>query len=543
MDPSRAMAACAGGSVDWLFLRQELEAWSAGPSDAPIRWMTLCIFSNWIARITQVWEGCLVGVVTAVLHASFCSEPGPARLQLFQQAIHDVSLQGWPGLALDNDWPVFELIAAHARVLKSGIWSGQEELFAEDPPSCTDVAGSGERAAAALEVLEVARTAAEGEGQGANLKPRSIQALNLLCAAPLVHDFASSTACVIKSLFAPFDRRGYLLTVAEDAATACLGQASMLAALLRTRWPLAALLGRFRRKESSDAEVRGLEFLPAAIKAEAAVFQQQADVTFPWVRFVARAVPAQRIYTELPWPQLSFQEIRREALELLERFAVTNYPGPSNDRGTWKTLCLVCKDGTQDPTTTEARTFAKTEALSFAPVLERFIDLFGKTGRVRLSVVLPDGMIAWHPDDGLLDSGRLILHVPIQSNRRALTRLGHLLLQVPEGVLHWADYSMPHSVFNGGSEPRVHLIIDVAARGNEDFERNVLRRMEPSSRAELLRNALPEGGNSPAGTAFARPLARQMSDTFATLLSEDLAPLERSIWQQVAFAFGDQVRA
>ena len=31
-----------------------------------------------------------------------------------------------------------------------------------------------------------------------------------------------------------------------------------------------------------------------------------------------------------------------QALMLLERFAVTNYPGPSNDRETWKTPGRPC---------------------------------------------------------------------------------------------------------------------------------------------------------------------------------------------------------
>ena len=47
--------------------------------------------------ISQVWDGCLVGVSLALLHASFCAEPGKERAELFQQVIHGVSLQGWPG--------------------------------------------------------------------------------------------------------------------------------------------------------------------------------------------------------------------------------------------------------------------------------------------------------------------------------------------------------------------------------------------------------------------------------------------------------------
>ena len=98
-----------------------------------MRWMVLCIFSNWIARIPkvrvrvhkwdkthlryqemlrlkplQVWDGCLVGASLACLHASFCSEPGQQRSQLFQQVINGVSLQGWPGLQARLMWQMIE---------------------------------------------------------------------------------------------------------------------------------------------------------------------------------------------------------------------------------------------------------------------------------------------------------------------------------------------------------------------------------------------------------------------------------------------------
>ncbi len=84
-----------------------------------------------------------------------------------------------------------------------------------------------------------------------------------------------------------------------------------------------------------------------------------------------------------------------------------------------------------------------------------------------------------------------ITEVPIKTNPGALTRVGQLLFHVPEGwfgcftagqpfqlslflagVLHWADYSIPHSVFNAGSEllggsQVVSMVMDVS-RYNTD---------------------------------------------------------------------------
>eukprot|EP00435_Cladocopium_sp_Y103_P059565 s342_g21.t1 len=1008
-------------SVDWTFLRGEISAWSSQRGNQPVRWMVLCVFSNWIARIPKVWDGCLVGASLALLHAAFCAEPGKERAELFQQVIHGVSLQGWPGLVLEVGWPIFELVAAHGSIVQSGGWHGQEELFPVEPPACTKLTRGADdvRWEASLITMDRAQRLVE-TGQLRLEEPEVVFSLNLLCSSQTAPEFASATACTLKALAAPQDARRNLIAAAERAVIGCLGEGApgaLITALLRSPWPLAHLLGRLRppsneahtsEKYLLQTEVSGLFWQPLQLPYASRVltFEQTKDAAFPWVQFVARAVPAERLLMELPWPGgVSFEEIQREAIGLLSQFPTTNYPGPSNDRETWKTLCLVCKDGLQDPaTTSEGTVYAKTEILSLAPALERFVDLFGKTGdqkrghigddaswccrdppcyalrgagetgpetgpppcpvagdggdggnggtavvsrgcqdeipassrtkvlrvaggwgrqrggphlpsaadvegermagrfqnqrlqsfveeeplvffqpvalnasedstdeaiiaelksmakmsftfgaftafggkpvtvilpigrpgptelyqsnpavqvsvlqpakelgrfervkatiradgsgqvetdsllrpeapyaqlngdvywnhalvkfwianslgdlpvyppwalldavagaleeprqwtsykqqqqiafilpcadvdtwtprmkdfyisrkaynitkgcgpfvvpdsgeslaekvlrrlgyvdeaapeftefalaffaqsknksklrkadllpiagdtvsdvkgklreaflshkvsdgewliplagdavlkmlrkqgflstgsdeleamkayaaakrlpsrktrigrraerlgktrlegfdsRVRLSVVLPGGMIAWHPDARVVENGRLILHVPIRSHPGALTRLGQILFHAPEGVLHWADYSLPHSVFNAGAEPRVHLIVDVASRNNEDFERNFLRRMSAEVLQHFVANAMPPvdamateaSAVGPPGSSFARPLSRQMSDAYATLLggSTEMLALERQVWQQVGEAYAVQV--
>ncbi|CAE7735409.1 unnamed protein product [Symbiodinium sp. CCMP2456] len=543
-------------SVDWPWLGKELTSWSRGPAaDSPMRWMTLCVAANWIARTPQVWEGCIIGIASAVLHSSFCAEPGPDRSYLFRHAIEGVSLEGWAGLVLETDWPFFSLIESHARLMKAGSWTGQEGLFTnQELPACGD---RGEDRAGHEHTVFRAATQMAEKGHFLLDGPEVVDGLNEACGQPLQHDFSSATACLLKAAVSPSVARSALVSAAEDAVMGCLAGKALLPALLQTPWPLATLLTMLQQKSAvaqsqPAAENRGLIWMPTDAPGNfATVWEQKTDVHYPWVQFVARALGPEQLVLPLPWPpNTSFQALKNEALMLLERFAVTNYPGPSNDRETWKTLCLVCKDGSQDPTTENATNFAPTEALREAPELQKFVALFGKTGRVRLSLLLPGGMIGWHPDDGVLENGRLILHVPIMTSRGALTRVGHLLLHVPEGVIHWCDYSLPHSVFNADDEVRVHLIIDVVARDNEDFLRNFLDPMEPSLREALRENALPglptdpevsPYSAGPAGTAFARPLARQMSKTFALLVGQELPLLERSIWRQVAAAYLDQV--
>ncbi|CAE7280773.1 unnamed protein product [Symbiodinium sp. CCMP2592] len=535
-------------SVDWPWLGKELASWSRGPAaDSPMRWMTLCVAANWIARTPQVWEGCIIGIASAVLHSSFCAEPGPDRSYLFRHAIEGVSLEGWAGMVLETDWPFFSLIESHARLMKAGSWTGQEGLFTnQELPACGD---RGEDRAGRQQTVFRAATQMAEQGHFLLDGPEVVNGLNEACGQPLQHDFSSATACLLKAAVSPSLARSALVSAAEEAVMGCLAGKALLPALLQTPWPLVTLLTMLQQKSAAAqsqpaAENRGLTWMPTDAPGDfATVWEQKTDAHYPWVQFVARALGTEQLVLPLPWPpNTSFQVLKNEALMLLERFAVTNYPGPSNDRETWKTLCLVCKDGSQDPTTENATYFAPTEALREAPELQKFVALFGKTGRVRLSLLLPGGMIGWHPDDGVLENGRLILHVPIMTSRGALTRVGHLLLNVPEGVIHWCDYSLPHSVYNADDEVRVHLIIDVVARDNEDFLRNFLDPMEPSLREALLENAMPglptdpevsPYSAGPAGTAFARPLARQMSKTFALLIGEALPLLERSIWRQV----------
>ena len=82
--------------------------------------------SGWLDRGSvafEVWDGCVVGASLAVLHASFCAEPGPDRAELFRKVVAGVSLQGWPGLVLELDWPIFDLIATwpcHSFSCKTG---------------------------------------------------------------------------------------------------------------------------------------------------------------------------------------------------------------------------------------------------------------------------------------------------------------------------------------------------------------------------------------------------------------------------------------
>eukprot|EP00928_Gymnodinium_smaydae_P040697 TRINITY_DN27576_c0_g2_i1.p1 TRINITY_DN27576_c0_g2~~TRINITY_DN27576_c0_g2_i1.p1 ORF type:complete len:632 (-),score=140.26 TRINITY_DN27576_c0_g2_i1:18-1913(-) len=390
--------------------------------------------------------------------------------------------------------------------------------------------------------------------------------------------FLASAACVLAATVRSGEGIRAALGYAEIAYLRCLpNPVSMVPALLQSRWPVAHLLAELHRllqrrprppegEESLSAVRRRPPTQPGALPGDGGLGFDRAlrigsvllmvqldDDVYPWVAPVARAVSPEELYAELPWPAApapSWEAVQAEALQLAETFAWTNFPSPSNDRGTWRCLCLVCSGGSQDPTTRNASAaggYAKTPLLSSAPALERFIDLFGPTGRVRISgVAAGGGLIGWHPDDNVVESGRMILHIPLQTSPAALNRVGNLLFHMPEGVIHWADYSFPHTVYNAHSSvDRLHLIIDVQAVGNEAFDRNFLQRVPPDRRKRLLAAALPQGnaGSDGVGARWARPTAGQLSKVFSTFLGAQAArDLERSTWRGLVDALSEVVQ-
>merc|ERR1711920_289810 len=108
--------------------------------------------------------------------------------------------------------------------------------------------------------------------------------------------------------------------------------------------------------------------------------------------------------------------------------------------------------------------------------------------------------------------------LPLQTSPAVLNRLGNLLLQMPAGRIQWLDYSLPHTVYNADQDlERVHLIIDVVAKGNDAFERNFLQHLSREKRKQLLAVALPsarERDMDDDGMLVARSMASEMVKRF-----------------------------
>lgn len=590
----------AQGPVDWTSLLHDLVAYQEGPDFAtPIRWLTLCISAQWVARLKEVWDYCQIGGAIIALHASMCAESGILRAEAYARTILQISPIGWSDFLLYTDWPVFETIASHAHEVAEHWDIAEKELLASltnfivDPFAEQPLAGSGvvvpelesmeQLKATALKIVawskdvgasqqglieftQFARSVVQEEVRGGSdaVLAMCVGGRNLL-ETGIAPSEPFCLACVLSAaMTTDTEEIDFAIKLAETFFAALHGNLNLIPAMLHIQWPVADLLGAFHRAlrpiQKLNQDQWGITFGPNALVGSLMVRVVTKDTSFPWIAPLARAVAFPGLLvTEFPWPQFpapSFQEVRDQAMQLAMFHQWSNFPSPSNYGQSWRALCLVCVGGSQDATTRDAGElpFVKTPLLAKAPALERFIDLFGSTGRVRLSSVKANGgLIRWHPDANVVENGRLILHLPLQTTPRALNRLGHLLFHFPEGRLHWADYSFPHTVYNGDPDiDRIHLIIDVNTLGNTAFEQNFLQRLPSEQRDRLLATALPKyreaashTSTTPSptftfapverdhvnGVLLGRPLATQLARLTGELVSDPtMQEAERVQW-------------
>jgi len=107
--------------------------------------------------------------------------------------------------------------------------------------------------------------------------------------------------------------------------------------------------------------------------------------------------------------------------------------------------------------------FDKTPALALAPTMEAIMDAFpGEKRRVRILRLKPGRKIFWHRDFWhSVDSTQIRLHIPIVTNPKVGFQIGHEDCSWQPGELWYGDFTFPHRLQNGGTEDRVHLVLDL----------------------------------------------------------------------------------
>lgn len=89
-------------------------------------------------------------------------------------------------------------------------------------------------------------------------------------------------------------------------------------------------------------------------------------------------------------------------------------------------------------------------------VFEKIINVLStkyKLGRVRLMRLKPKSCMSWHTDT------EKRLHIPIETHDGAYLVINGEAYHLPaDGSCYMADTTLPHTAFNAGLKPRIHLV-------------------------------------------------------------------------------------
>jgi len=141
-----------------------------------------------------------------------------------------------------------------------------------------------------------------------------------------------------------------------------------------------------------------------------------------------------------------------------------------NYSGNWDVLPLRAAAGETHPVrlvvvppgTTK---FADQPALSRCRYFREVVAAFAcPVQAVRLMRLTPGSVIKEHYDHELgMEDGFARIHVPVATNPQVDFRLNGVRVDMVEGSAWYMRLRDPHSVVNGGTTDRIHLVIDVVA--------------------------------------------------------------------------------
>ncbi|WP_035799615.1 aspartyl/asparaginyl beta-hydroxylase domain-containing protein [Kitasatospora mediocidica] len=131
----------------------------------------------------------------------------------------------------------------------------------------------------------------------------------------------------------------------------------------------------------------------------------------------------------------------------------------------WRVLSLRSQggDGTRtDPGGPGLEDFADTEWLAHIPYTRSILAALPAPLRAVRFMALGPGAVGVRHRDPMVGPtwGRARLHIPLTTNPGAVVELDGVEHRWQPGEFWFGDFNRMHSVWNSGSEPRVHMVID-----------------------------------------------------------------------------------
>lgn len=128
---------------------------------------------------------------------------------------------------------------------------------------------------------------------------------------------------------------------------------------------------------------------------------------------------------------------------------------------------------------------------------------------VRLLRLAPGGVIREHTDHGLGHRfGEVRLHAPVVTNPDVEFRIDGQRVDMVPGELWYLDASLPHSVHNGGTVARVHLVVDAVV--NEWLEGLLHHGDTPPAHTDGSADAPPDDAGWPLESRYQEPVTGQI---------------------------------
>jgi aspartyl/asparaginyl beta-hydroxylase len=132
--------------------------------------------------------------------------------------------------------------------------------------------------------------------------------------------------------------------------------------------------------------------------------------------------------------------------------------------GDWSGIALRAAENANvqlypDPTATA---YADTEMLARCAYIPKVLAAFKcEIESARFLRLTVGSNIREHRDYKLgFEDGFVRIHIPMQTNAEVEFYLGGEFLRMNEGEVWYLNFNLPHKVKNGGTEDRIHLVID-----------------------------------------------------------------------------------
>lgn len=103
-------------------------------------------------------------------------------------------------------------------------------------------------------------------------------------------------------------------------------------------------------------------------------------------------------------------------------------------------------------------------------VLRNMVDPEAPPGRIVLSILKPNSVMAWHSDLGEYAKRHLRFHLALQTNPGCYLQNRHEQMHLPVGGLTYLNALEQHCAANWGTSVRSHLIFEIRRRDAPDAD-------------------------------------------------------------------------